>query len=164
MAQPITSARIGPGHLVVGQIVAGEDLHIAGRLRGSLDSTRTVVIEAGAICEAEITAQRVVIQGVVVGDVQAAGEVVVEPTGQVKGNIRASSVRVQLGGRIESGPSLSSTRPPPRPPGIGPSASPRDPPSRPLLRSPGGGARPRRPRQPPPGPRPGRARPSHQSR
>ncbi|MDP6945605.1 MAG: polymer-forming cytoskeletal protein [Myxococcota bacterium] len=86
---------------IEGSISATEDLHLAGHLVGRIETTHALVIERDGIAEASVSARRVEVHGVVVGDLVATEDVWVSSTGQVQGNITARRLQVEAGGRLD---------------------------------------------------------------
>jgi cytoskeletal protein CcmA (bactofilin family) len=99
-------AQIGPSIRINGNITAKEPLTIAGEVTGSIDLSghHLVVTEAGRVV-ADITAQSMIIGGVVNGRLIAAGAIVIRQTATVEGELAAASMSVddgaQLRGRFE---------------------------------------------------------------
>jgi cytoskeletal protein CcmA (bactofilin family) len=93
-------AIIAANHRVVGTISAGEDLIVLGRVEGRIQSEASVIIEATAIVEGDITANHVLVRGVVVGDLQGVEGVEVAPGAQVAGDIRTRRLTLRAGGRV----------------------------------------------------------------
>ncbi|MCB9729534.1 MAG: polymer-forming cytoskeletal protein [Deltaproteobacteria bacterium] len=92
--------RISENQRVEGTLRASEDVSLAGSLRGRLECDRVFTVEASGLLEAECFVRSLVVHGVVIGDVHASEELVIERTGQVQGNIRARRLKLRAGGRI----------------------------------------------------------------
>ena len=86
---------------IEGSISATEDLHLAGHLVGRIETTHALVVEREGIAEASVSARRIEVHGVVVGDLVATDDVWVASTGQVQGNITARRLQVETGGRLD---------------------------------------------------------------
>ncbi|TNF34295.1 MAG: hypothetical protein EP329_07410 [Deltaproteobacteria bacterium] len=95
-----TPTHIGAGHTIVGVLRAGEDLTVSGRVQGRIESEGVVIVEAGAIVEADIRARELIVRGVVVGDVAAVESVEVTANGQLLGGITTRRILMRAGGRI----------------------------------------------------------------
>jgi cytoskeletal protein CcmA (bactofilin family) len=95
-------AQIGPSIRIKGDITAQEPLTIAGQVDGSIDVSghRLVVTEGGRV-KANITAETMVIGGVVSGRLNAAGAIVVKQTATVEGELAAPSVCVDDGAQLQ---------------------------------------------------------------
>ena len=94
------ATRIAPRTLIDGAVVAREDLIVAGHLRGRLESEHAVLVEPRGVLQARCRVRDLRVQGIVLGDVVASGDVIVEATGQVQGSIRALRLTLVAGGRI----------------------------------------------------------------
>jgi cytoskeletal protein CcmA (bactofilin family) len=70
---------------------------IRGRLSGTIEALGLLVVDEGAVVDADITGSKVVIRGSVKGDVTAAEKVEVSVTGRLKGNITAPEVSMESG-------------------------------------------------------------------
>ncbi|MEZ4268096.1 MAG: polymer-forming cytoskeletal protein [Myxococcota bacterium] len=92
--------RISENQRVDGTLRATEDVTLAGRLYGRLECERTFTVEASGYVEAECFVKTLVVHGVVVGDIHASEDLIIERTGQVQGSIRARRMKLRAGGRI----------------------------------------------------------------
>lgn len=92
--------RISENQRVEGTLRASEDVNLAGRLYGRLESERTFTVEATGYVEAECFAKTLIVHGVVVGDIHVSEDLIIERTGQVQGSIRARRMKLRAGGRI----------------------------------------------------------------
>jgi len=98
MATPTT--RIGSSHRIEGTLRASEAVSLFGHLVGEFLSEDLLVVEADAIVEGDIRAERVVVLGTVVGDIEATDLVEIGATGQVAGAVTTRSFELIAGGRI----------------------------------------------------------------
>jgi cytoskeletal protein CcmA (bactofilin family) len=107
-------AMIGPSIIIKGEVSGGEDLHIQGRVEGTINLTgnQVSVGESGQVC-ADIHAKHVKIDGEVTGDVSASENVVISKSGNVRGNIVAPRVTLEDGanfkGSIDMDPSAAAS-------------------------------------------------------
>jgi cytoskeletal protein CcmA (bactofilin family) len=93
---------VGPSVSFKGDLAAEEDLLIQGRVEGSITHTGSnLTIGAHANVEADITAQRVIVQGEVHGDIRVSESVVVEASAKVTGNIVAPRVGIKEGAHFK---------------------------------------------------------------
>ena len=105
---------IGPSIIIKGEVSGGEDLHIQGRVEGTINLTgnQVSVGESGQVC-ADIQAKHVKIDGEVTGDVSASENVVISKSGNVRGNIVAPRVTLEDGanfkGSIDMDPSAAAS-------------------------------------------------------
>jgi cytoskeletal protein CcmA (bactofilin family) len=89
----MSATNIEPKLRLSGEIVAGEDLRVAGELAGSLSAEgRSVTLEETSIVHATIAARDVVVRGVLQGDVRAAGRLEIGGTARVTGHLSAARV------------------------------------------------------------------------
>jgi cytoskeletal protein CcmA (bactofilin family) len=70
---------------------------IRGKLSGEIESRGLLVIDEGAVVEANINASKVVIRGSVKGNVTATEKVEVSVTGRLIGNVTAPEVLMETG-------------------------------------------------------------------
>jgi cytoskeletal protein CcmA (bactofilin family) len=92
------SAVIGPGIEISGDVTAGADLTIDGRVNGSVvQSAHNVDIGEPGQVSARIQAKMVRIAGAVLGDIVGVEKVLITRTGRVQGNIVAPRVQLEDG-------------------------------------------------------------------
>jgi cytoskeletal protein CcmA (bactofilin family) len=70
---------------------------IRGRLSGRIDARGLLMVDEGAVVEANINASRVVIRGQVKGNVTATEKVEVAVTGKLVGNVTAPEILMETG-------------------------------------------------------------------
>jgi cytoskeletal protein CcmA (bactofilin family) len=88
-----TTATFGPTLCLQGELTGDEDVTIDGKVEGRIEvRDHTVTIGPNANIKATILARCVVIQGKVVGNIEADEKVEIEATGSLIGDIRASRV------------------------------------------------------------------------
>jgi cytoskeletal protein CcmA (bactofilin family) len=80
-----------------GTLVFEKPFLIRGRLSGEIDSQGLLVIDEGAVVEADINASTVVIRGLVKGDITATGKVELSAAARLTGNITAPEVSMESG-------------------------------------------------------------------
>ena len=95
------STWIGPDTFVEGKITTREDICIQGRLKGTVESTASVLIPEGGQVEADIVARNVAIHGRVSGNVEAIEKTEIGASGVLTGEILAGTVVVQAGATFE---------------------------------------------------------------
>jgi cytoskeletal protein CcmA (bactofilin family) len=101
------SAGIGKSIRIKGDVIAREPFLIAGRVEGIVEvEQHTLTIAEGASVNAAITAESVVIEGTVQGDMAAVGKIAIRSTAKVEGECSAPIVSIADGafvqGRIET--------------------------------------------------------------
>ena len=92
------STLISQGSQVDGSLSCESDLRIDGRFNGSIESSGDVVIGESAVARSNITAKEVIIAGKVYGDIAAEGKLPITSTGQMHGDVTASSLIIMEGG------------------------------------------------------------------
>ena len=111
-----------------GKLVSDRPVRIEGELRGSVETSKTVLVAEMGTVEGAIEARSVEIRGAVVGDVSAAREVILRAGGKLHGDVETSSLVIERGAHFTGGTrmklpqhsSRSATDPqPPRHPGPG---------------------------------------------
>jgi len=88
--------------MIRGTVKAAEDLTIAGRVEGAIESNASVIVTEDGWIEGDIVARQIMVSGVVVGTLRASETLVVTATGQVQGEIRTGRLRLEPGGRVEA--------------------------------------------------------------
>ena len=95
------SAGIGKSIHVKGDIVAREPFLIAGSVDGTVEvDQNTLTIAQSARVTATITADSVVIEGTVNGDLAAINKITVQTTAHVEGELSAPAISVAEGAQI----------------------------------------------------------------
>ncbi len=84
-----------------GKLRCGETIRIDGRMKGEIRCDKTVIIGQGAIVEATIQADAVVIAGDVKGDIVAKRKVTLESSGQVTGDLSTPGIVIEEGAKLE---------------------------------------------------------------
>jgi cytoskeletal protein CcmA (bactofilin family) len=93
---------IGKSVELKGELVAGEDLLIQGRLEGSVrNKSQNLVIGTEGKVKADVYGKSIVVQGTVSGDIHGAESVAIESSARVDGNISSSSIGVEKGARFK---------------------------------------------------------------
>jgi cytoskeletal protein CcmA (bactofilin family) len=90
--------RLGPGLVIEGDVIAGEDVILDGRLSGGLHAPEhAVTIAAGATLRGGVFARVVIVEGAVHGDVTATGLIEVAQGARVEGDLTAPAVAIAEG-------------------------------------------------------------------
>ncbi len=105
---------IGPGIHVRGRVSGEEDLHIEGRLEGSIELTETVYVAPDGIVIATVQARDVVVSGIVVGNVTAEDSVTLNAGAKLMGDVTAPRVIVADGASFSGNVAMGGEPPPPR--------------------------------------------------
>jgi cytoskeletal protein CcmA (bactofilin family) len=111
-----TVAWIGKGVRIEGKVISKEDLVIDGQVDGAIEvSDHNLSIGASGAIRADLFARRIVISGVVTGNVKALERVDLHATGTVTGDISAPRFVMADGaavaGRVDAGTSRPSGAP-----------------------------------------------------
>jgi len=95
---------IGPTLVIKGELEAGEDLLIEGRVEGTITHTadRLLIGQRGSL-KADIRARNVVIEGEVEGDVYGSESVSIKETAKVRGNIFTPKISISEGAHFKGG-------------------------------------------------------------
>ena len=101
------SAGIGKSIRIKGDAVAREPFLIAGHVEGTIEvDQHTLTISPEGSVNAAITAESVVIEGAVQGDLAAISKIAIQPTAKVEGECSAPIVSIAEGaivhGKIET--------------------------------------------------------------
>jgi cytoskeletal protein CcmA (bactofilin family) len=93
---------IGQTLVFKGELTANEDLLIQGRVEGTImHRAQNLTIGANGDVKADITAQRVIVQGRVQGNIRASESIVLEPSAHVIGNLVAARIGVKEGAKFK---------------------------------------------------------------
>jgi len=93
---------IGPDVKIQGKLVSDEDLVIQGQVKGSIRAkAKHVTVGVNGQLNADILANRVKIEGAVVGDIIGGEKVIIAKTGNVIGNIQAPRVNLEDGAKFK---------------------------------------------------------------
>jgi cytoskeletal protein CcmA (bactofilin family) len=131
-AKPAGSAKggftvIGSQIKLTGDVSGDEDVEIHGRVEGTINLKKSLVIATGGSVDAKIHAKNVTIAGKVKGDVTADERVELLASGSLEGNVRAPKIVISEGAHFRGSVDMSSARPeaakagePPKLPAPGP--------------------------------------------
>ncbi len=92
---------LGAGAKFEGVLESPANIYIDCAFRGEISCAATVVVNLGALVEATIKADCVVVHGYVAGSVHASERIQVGATGKIKGDVKSASVRVAQGGVLD---------------------------------------------------------------
>ena len=96
-----TAAYIGPSIRIKGELTAQEPVTIAGQVEGTIDvSGHALTVTEAARLNASVLAHTIVVAGSVNGDLTADGQIVVQRTASVEGNVAAPSAIVHDGATV----------------------------------------------------------------
>ena len=109
---------IGPSIKIKGEVTGDEDLHIQGKVEGTIDlNSHEVSVGQSGQVYADIKANVIKIDGEVTGDISGNEKVVISKSGNVRGNIVAPRVTLEDGaifkGSIDMDPGDTAASKPP---------------------------------------------------
>jgi cytoskeletal protein CcmA (bactofilin family) len=90
----------GPGVTIEGKIEGDSDVRIGGNFKGDIQIKGDLSVEKGARLTAKIHAANVTLGGELDGNVVASGQVRLMESGQMVGDLKASSLTVAAGSRM----------------------------------------------------------------
>lgn len=100
MATGQVATVIGSSSFVRGRITGSGDVEIAGRVEGDVTCSGDVLVDAGGLVAANISARRIVVRGAVKGDLTAEDAVILEAGARVVGDLRAPRIAIAQGGLV----------------------------------------------------------------
>ncbi len=96
------AAVIGAGIQIKGEIAGTEDLTVNGRVEGTVElADHQLTVGSTGRLQANLSANRVTINGDVQGDIVGSEKVIVSSTGRVRGNIVAPRVSLEDGAKFK---------------------------------------------------------------
>jgi len=93
----MASTLIGPGITVEGEITADDEIVVQGTVRGRIQGREAVVVEQGAVVEADVTASSIVVGGQVTGNVSVADRIDLQTGGRLVGDVKAARITIADG-------------------------------------------------------------------
>ena len=105
---------IGQSVIITGELTAGEDLTIEGRVEGTIDLGQNVLtIGANGRLKAQVSAKVVIVMGKVTGNITVAEAINIRETATVDGDLVAPKIGIAEGasfrGKIDMRPSKALT-------------------------------------------------------
>ena len=98
---------LGPTIQFKGELSAGEDLIIQGKIEGTITHTQRLTVGREGSVHANVDAQLVIIEGTLDGDVRAETSVAVKESACMTGNITAPSVSILPGAKFNGSVDMS---------------------------------------------------------
>lgn len=92
---------VGPGMSVTGDCETEGTLRVEGRVEGSIEAGKAVVIGEDGVVVGDIITQDVVVAGRVRGSISAESRVELQASCHVEGDIVSRRVRLEEGGRVD---------------------------------------------------------------
>ena len=108
-AKPLETAIsiIGPGMKVVGDCITDGTVRIEGRVEGSVQAGKAVVVGKDGTVEGNIETQDAVVSGVVTGTINAESRLELQATCRIEGEVYARRMQLEegaiLNGRVQMG-------------------------------------------------------------
>jgi len=113
--RPGGPATIGPSIFIKGEVTGDEDLVVQGRIEGTVNLAKhNVTVGPSGKVTADVRGKTVIVEGEVVGDVEAGEQIVLRRSAVVEGNIRAPRVALEDGAVFRGGIEMDSTPKPDR--------------------------------------------------
>jgi cytoskeletal protein CcmA (bactofilin family) len=98
---------IGVETRVSGEIRGGEDLVVKGRVDGKIQLTHALIVDKGAIVQADVDVKSLDVSGTLVGNIVASESVRLHPSARVVGDLASPRVMLEAGaayrGRVDMG-------------------------------------------------------------
>ncbi len=91
---------IGEKTCLTGDIVSESAIKIDGTVRGSINSSREVILTETAVVEGDITALALIVAGKLCGNVTTTEQLLIKSTGVLEGNIETGSLVIEEGGEF----------------------------------------------------------------
>jgi cytoskeletal protein CcmA (bactofilin family) len=91
---------IAPDITIEGKIEGSGHVRIAGRFKGDVDVRGDLTIEPGAHVTGSVRADKVIISGELVGNIEAASHVELMQSGALTGDLKAATLTVAAGSRM----------------------------------------------------------------
>ncbi len=106
-----TDTLIGQGCEVTGKLTCEANLRIEGSFNGEIESQGDITVGEYAVARSNIKAREVVIAGKVYGDIATTGKLTITPTGQMFGDVSASSLIIMEGGALSGTSTMNHLEP-----------------------------------------------------
>jgi len=97
----MASTVIGAGITIEGEITTDEDVVVQGTIRGKLQAKDGLVVEAGAVIEADVTAGPIRVAGQVTGNLTSTDRVDLANGARVIGNVKAARITIADGAQFK---------------------------------------------------------------
>ena len=92
---------IGPKMEIVGDITCDGTVRIEGRVKGSIEASKSVVIGKEGAVEGDITTPDIVVAGSIRGTIVGESRVELQDTCRVKGNVHSPRIKLDEGGQVD---------------------------------------------------------------
>lgn len=92
---------VGSGMKVTGDCVTDGTLRVEGRVEGTIQAAKAVVVGEGGVVAGDIKTQDAVVAGTVQGSIAAESRVELQSTCRIEGDIRSRRVKLEEGGQVD---------------------------------------------------------------
>lgn len=92
---------IGPGMKVVGDCTSDGTIRVEGRVEGSVNAAKSVVVGKDGMVKGDVVTQDAIIAGRVNGSVTAESRIELLASCRVQGDIRSRRVKLDEGGQVD---------------------------------------------------------------
>jgi cytoskeletal protein CcmA (bactofilin family) len=99
-AKSKSESLIAPDIAIEGKIEGSGHVRIAGRFKGDVDVRGDLTIESGAKVNGSVRAEKIVVSGELVGNIEAASHVDLMQSGSLVGDLKAATLTVAAGSRM----------------------------------------------------------------
>ncbi len=107
-----TAATIGPSIQISGDVTGNEDVRIEGRVEGTINlSDNVLTVGKEGQINATVTARAIFVEGKVEGDLKSVEQIVVQSSGNVRGNIVAPRVTLEDGCKFKGSIDMDDSEP-----------------------------------------------------
>lgn len=96
-----TVSLVGPGMEIVGEVKCDGTVRIEGRVEGSIEASKSVVIGRDGNVAGDITTRDILIAGSVAGTVTGEARVELQDTCHVEGNVHSPRIKLDEGGQVD---------------------------------------------------------------
>ena len=100
-SQPAPTSLVSRSLSIEGDIQGSENAQIEGHVKGSIRLEGDIVVGLGAVVEADVVGNNIIIKGTVIGNVTAREHLEIQSTGKMNGDITARSIDFKDGSSFE---------------------------------------------------------------
>jgi len=105
-----TTSLVSRQIVIEGEVSGEENLHVDGRVKGSIRLAGDLFVGTGGVVEADVDARNVIVQGTVTGKVLARKQFELRPAGRFNGECTAAAYEIREGASFEGISKMYSTR------------------------------------------------------
>lgn len=93
----MASTVIGHGIIIEGEITADDEVVIQGTVRGRINGREAIVIEQGAVVEADVSAASIQVAGQITGNVTVQDRIDLQTGARLVGDVKAARITIADG-------------------------------------------------------------------